>query len=201
MKQSDNNLTNCCKKSRSFWPIQQNQLGTFPECSRHYEIIVFHKIVWQSNNLQRYRSFDVTIPLWEDNQAADTFSQSSKWNRRPVSVGANDVIKIWGVVKRSRKSQYVINILGVVKRFRKSQYVISLSFVIRSSWIVIRSSWIVIRSSWIVVWSQWIAIWSPWIAIRSSCKCKQGGRGGGPRPPFAPSLLHEYWLTFGLRGV
>ena len=178
MKQSYNNLTNCCKKSRSFWPIQQNQLGTFSEFSRHYEIIVFHKIVWQANNLQRYCSFDVTIPLWEDNQAADTFSQSSKWDRRPVSVGANDVI----------------NILGVVKRSRKSQYVISLSFVIRSSWIVI-------RSSWIVVWSQWIAIWSPWTAFRSSFKCKQGGRGGGPRPPFAPSLLHEYWLTFGLRGV
>ena len=103
--------------------IQQNQLGTFSEFSRHYEIIVFHKIVWQANNLQRYCSFDVTIPLWEDNQAADTFSQSSKLDRRPVSVGANDVI----------------NILGVVKRSRKSQYVISLSLVIRSSWIVIRS--------------------------------------------------------------
>ena len=28
------------------------------------------------------------------------------------------------------------------------------------------------------------------------------GEGGGDLdPPFAPSLLHEYWLTFGLRGV
>ena len=58
------------------------------------EIIVFHEIVWQSNNLQRYRSYDVNIPLWEGNQAADTFSQLSKWNRSPVSVGAIDAIYI-----------------------------------------------------------------------------------------------------------
>ena len=67
------------------------------------EIIVFHEIVWQSNNLQRYRSYDVNIPLWEGNQAADTFSQLSKWNRSPVSVGAIDAIYILGVVKWSNQ--------------------------------------------------------------------------------------------------
>ena len=69
------------------------------------EIIVFHEIVWQSNNLQRYRSYDVNIPLWEGNQAADTFSQSSKWNCSPVSVGAIDAIYILGVLKRSNHIQ------------------------------------------------------------------------------------------------